>query len=117
MVNLKITSKSLYQQLIVELHLCFFFKMILVSQGSVGSFCVALSVLRVSWYALFTLMWRIQGVTPATLTSVGLLRTVYGPFQCRAKESCFQSLTTPDPQAQIHESVSQGGTAPFLAQT
>ena len=56
-------------------------------------------------------------MTPAALTAVGLLRTtVYGPFQCRAKESCFQSLTTPDPQAQVHESVPQGGMAPFLIQ-
>ena len=56
-------------------------------------------------------------MTPATLTAVGLLRTtVYGPFQCRAKEWCFQSLTTPDPQAQVHESVPQGGMAPFLIQ-
>ena len=80
--------------------------------------CSLLGVLRVSWFALFTLMWRIQGVTPATLTAVGLLRTtVYGPFQYGAKESCFQSLTTPDPQAQIRESVPQGGMAPFLVKT
>ena len=32
-------------------------------------------VLRVSWYALFTLMWWIQGVTPATLTVAGLVRS------------------------------------------
>ena len=63
-------------------------------------------------------MWWIQGVTPATLTAVGLVRaTVYGPFQCGAKESCFQSLITPDPRAQIRESVPQGGMAPFLVQT
>ena len=64
---------------------------------------------------LFTLTWWIQGVTPATLTAVGLVRTtVYGPFQSRAKESCFQSLTTPDPRAQIRESVPPGGVQPFL---
>ena len=57
-------------------------------------------------------------MTPATLTAIELVRTtVYGPFQCRAKELCFQSLTTPDPQAQIRESVLQGGMAPFLVQT
>ena len=56
-------------------------------------------------------------MTPATLTAVGLVRTAYGPFQCGAKESCFQSLTTPDPRAQIRESVPQGGMAPFLVQT
>ena len=79
--------------------------------------CSPLSILRVSWYALFTLMWWIQGVTSATLTAVGLVRaTVYGPFQCGAKESCFPSLT-PDPWAQIRESVPQGGTAHFLVQT
>ena len=93
--------------------------MILVSRGSVGSFCVVPSASsRSVWYALFTLMWWIQGVTPATLTAVGLVRTtVYGPFQCGAKESCFQSLTTRDPRAQIHESVPQGGMEPFLVQT
>ena len=41
-----------------------------------------------AWYVLFILMW-IQGVTPATLTAVGVLRTVNGPFQCGAKESCL----------------------------
>ena len=52
------------------------------------------------------------------LTAVGLVsRTVYGPFQCGAKEPCFQSMTTPDPWAQIRESVPQGGMAPFLVQT
>ena len=52
------------------------------------------------------------------LTAVGLVSTtVYGPFQCGAKESCLQSLTTPDPRAQIRESVPQGGMAPFLEQT
>ncbi|CAI9170193.1 unnamed protein product [Rangifer tarandus platyrhynchus] len=68
--------------------------MILVSQGSVGSLCAAHSALSGSaWYVLFILMW-IQGVTPATLTVAGVVRTtVYGPFQCGAKESCFQSLT------------------------
>ena len=46
------------------------------------------------WYALFTLTWGIRGVTPATLTAVGVVRTtVYGPFQRGAKESCLQSLT------------------------
>ena len=60
----------------------------------------------------------IQGVTPATLTEVGLLRkTGYGPSPCGAKESCFQSLTTPDLRAQIRESVPQGGMTPFLIQT
>ena len=59
-----------------------------------------------------------QGVTPATLTAEGLFRaTVYGPFQCGAKESCFRSLTTPDSWAQIQESVPLGGMALFLAQT
>ena len=53
-----------------------------------------------------------------TCIHVGLVRTiVYGPFQCGAKESCFQSLTTPDPWSQIRESVPQGGMAPFLVQT
>ena len=47
--------------------------MILVSPGSVGSFCVVCSVSSGSaWHALFTLVWRIQGVTPATLTAAGL---------------------------------------------
>ena len=56
-------------------------------------------------------------MTPATLTAVGLVRTtVYGPFHCGAKELCSQSLTTPDPQAQIRQSVPQGGMAPFLIQ-
>ena len=51
-------------------------------------------------------------------TAAGLVRTtVYGSFQCGAKESCFQPLTTPDPRTQIHESVPQGGTASFLVQT
>ena len=73
----------------------FFLRMILVSQGSVGSLCAAHSASsRSAWYALFILMWWIQGVTPAALTAVGMVRTtVYGPFQCGAKESCFQSLT------------------------
>ena len=67
----------------------------LVSQGSVGSLCVALSASsRSAWYAVFTLVWWIQEVTPETLTAVGVVRTtVYGSFQCGAKESCFQSLT------------------------
>ena len=39
-------------------------------------------------------MWWIQGVTPATLTAIGLVRTtVHGTFQRGAKESYFQSLT------------------------
>ena len=33
------------------------------------------------------------------------------------QESCSQSLSTPDPRAQIRESVPQGGMAPFLVQT
>ena len=37
--------------------------------------CSPLGVLRVSWYALFTLKWWIQGVTPATLTAAGLVRS------------------------------------------
>ena len=58
------------------------------------------------------------GVTPAALTEVGLVRTtVYGPFQCGAKESCFQSLTTPDPRVHIRESVPPGRMAPFLVLT
>ena len=58
--------------------------MILVSWGSEGSLCTVHSASSGSaWYALFSLMWRIQGVTPASLTAVGLVRTtVYGPFQC-----------------------------------
>ena len=90
--------------------------MILVSWGSEGSLCAVHSASSGSaWYALFSLMWRIQGVTPATLTAVGLVRTTaYGPFQCGAKELCFQSLTTPDPWAQIRESVPQGGMHPYL---
>ena len=93
--------------------------MILVSGGSVGSICVVPLVSSGSaCYALSILLWRIQGVTPEALTAVGLVRiTVYGPFHCGAKESCFQSLTTPDPWAQIHESVPQQGTAPFLVPT
>ena len=69
--------------------------MVLVSRRSVGSFCIVHSASsRSVLYALFTLLWRIQGVTSATLTAVGVVRTtVYGPFQCGAKESCFQSLT------------------------
>ena len=91
--------------------------MTLVSWGAAGSFCVAHSASSESvWYALFTLVWWTQGVT--AITAVGVVRkTVYGPFQCGAKESCFQSLTTPDHQAQIYESVPQGGAAPFLVQT
>ena len=86
--------------------------MISVSRGSVGSFCVVPSASsRSAWYELFTLMQWIQGATPA----VGLVRTtVCGPFQCGAKELCFQSLSTPDPLAHIHESVSQGEWHPFL---
>ena len=72
----------------------FFLRMIVVSRGSVGSLCAAHWALSGSvWYVLFILMW-IQAVTPATLTAAGVVRTtVYGPFQCGAKESCFQSLT------------------------
>ena len=68
---------------------------ILVSRGPVGSFCVVQSASSGStWYALFILVWWMQGVTHATLTIVCVVRiTVYGPFQCGAKESCFQSLT------------------------
>ena len=93
--------------------------MILVSCGSVGSLCAAHSASsRSAWYAPFILMWWIQGVTPATLTAVGVVRTtVYGPFQCGARESCFQSLTTPDPWAQIRQPAPQGGMAPFLVLT
>ena len=73
----------------------FFLRMILVSWGSVGSLCTLHSVFSGSaWYVLFILMWWIQGATPATLTAVRVVRTtVYVPFQCGAKESCFQSLT------------------------
>ena len=87
--------------------------------GIRGVLCgVHLVFSRSAWYALFSLIWWIQGVTPANLTGLGLVRTTaYVPFQCGAKESCFQCLTTPDPWAQIHESVPQGGTAPFLVQT
>ena len=76
----------------------FFLRMILVSRGQWGPSSQST-----------------QEVTPATLTAVGVVRTtVYGPFQRGARESCFQSLTTSDAQAQIHESAPQGGTAPFL---
>ena len=73
----------------------FFLWMILVSWGSVGStYAVHLAFSGSAWYVLFILMWWIQGVTPVTLTAVGVLRTtVYGPLQCGVKESCFQSLT------------------------
>ena len=97
----------------------FFLRMILVSQGSVGSLCAAHSASsRSAWYALFVLMWWIQGVTPAALTAVGMVRTtVYGPFWCGAKQSCFHSSTHTWSPAQICGSVPQGGTAPFLIQT
>ena len=77
-----------------QIFFSFFLRMIVVSQGSVGSLCAAHWALSGSvWYVLFILMW-IQAVTPATLTATGVVRTtVYGPFQCGAKESCFQSLT------------------------
>ena len=90
--------------------------MILVSRGSVGACCVVRSASsRSAWYALLTVMWWTH---TCNFTAVGLVRTtVYGPFQCGAKESCFQALTTPDPRAQICESVPQGGMAPFLVQT
>ena len=82
--------------------------MILVSRESVGSLCIVhLASSGSAWYALYTLTWWIQGVTPATLLAVGVVRTVYGPFQCGP----------PDHQAQIHESVPQGGMAHFLVQT
>lgn len=73
----------------------FLFKMILVSRRSARSFCIVHSASsRSVWYVLFTLVWWIQGVTPATLTALGVVSTtVYGSFQCGAKESCFQSLT------------------------
>ena len=35
---------------------------------------------RSAWYALFSLMWWIQGVTPASLTGLGLLRTIAYKF-------------------------------------
>ena len=72
---------------------------------------------RSAWYALptLTLMWWIQGVTPATLTAVGLVRTtVCGPFQCGAKESCFQCLTTPDPRHTFVNLFPKGEWRPFL---
>ena len=54
--------------------------MILVSRGSVGSLCTVHSAFSGSaWYVLFILMWWIQGATPATLTAVGVVRTVNGP--------------------------------------
>ena len=60
----------------------------------------------------------LSGTPCATSTAVGLLRkTGYGPSQCGAKEPCFQSLTTPNPWAQIHESVLQGEMTSFLVQT
>ena len=67
----------------------FFLRMILVSQWLVGSLCTVHSAFSGSvWYVPFILMWWIQGVTPATLTTVkGVVgTTVYGPFQCGAKE-------------------------------
>ena len=76
--------------------------------------CGPLGVPRVYVVCSLQPMWWIQGVMPA----LGLVRTtVYGPFHCGAKELCFQSLTTPNPWVQIHESVPQGGIAPFLVQT
>ena len=49
---------------------------------------------RSAWYVLFILMWWIQGVIPATLTAIGVVRTTeHGPFQRGAKESCFHSST------------------------
>ena len=73
----------------------FFLRMILVSWGSVGYLCTVHSAFSGSaWYVLFILIWRIQGVTPSTLTALGVVRTtMYGPFHRGAKESCFQSLT------------------------
>ena len=55
--------------------------MVLLSRGSVGSCCVVCSASsRSAWYALFTLLCWIQGVTPATLSAAGLVRaTVCGP--------------------------------------
>ena len=70
---------------------------------------------RSAWYALPTLMWWIQGVTPATLAAVGLVRTtVCGPFQCGAKESSFQCLTTPDPRHTFVNLFPKGEWHPFL---
>ena len=73
----------------------FFLRMILVSWGSVGSLCSVHPAFSGSaWYVLFILMWWIQGVTAATWTVIGVVRTtVYGPFQRGAKESCFHSST------------------------
>ena len=69
--------------------------MIFISWRPVGSFCVVyLASSGSACYVFFTLEWRIQGVTPATLTVIGVVRTtVCGPFQCGAKESYFQSWT------------------------
>ena len=56
------------------------------------------SPLSVFWvgvlYSLHPHVVDSGGVTPATLTAIGVVRTtVYGPFQCGVKESSFQSLT------------------------
>ena len=92
--------------------------MILVSRGSAGPLCGPLSILQVCMVCSLHPHAVDPGGDTCSLTAVGLLRTtVHGPFQCGAKELCVQSLTTPDPRAQIRESAPQGGMAPFLAQT
>ena len=60
-------------------------------------------------------MWWIQRVAPATLTAGGLVRTaVYGPFQCGAKESCFQSLTDLISGHKFMNLLPKGEWQPFL---
>ena len=84
--------------------------MILVSRGSVGSLCTVHSAFSGSaWYVLFILMWWIQGATPATLTAVGVVRTVNGPSSVGPRSHVSSPWPTPDPRAQICESVPHGG--------
>ena len=82
---------------LVWIFFSFFLRMVLVSQGTplvsqvdlvsqgtplslpsglpVGSLCAVHSAFSGSaCYALFTLVWRIQGAIPATLTAVGVIR-------------------------------------------
>ena len=73
----------------------FFFRMILVSRGSMGSFWVVHLVSSMSaWYAFFAPVWWIQGAMSATLTAVGVVKTtVHEPFYWGASVSCFQSFS------------------------
>ena len=44
--------------------------------------------------AVLSRVWCVQGVIPATLTALGVVRTtVYGPLQVGGTVCCFQSFT------------------------